>query len=85
MRPIHKEKYDWFVQNETICQTASESCQSSDDDSEIAVKASPLLNTNPDQSLKTEFVVPTHSIMQGPQSMPALLVDHFEFEVRTHY
>ncbi|KAK0176999.1 hypothetical protein PV328_001094 [Microctonus aethiopoides] len=71
--------------NETIYQTASESCQSSDDDSEIAVKASSLLNTNPDQSLITEFVVPTHSIMQGPQSMPALLVDHFEFEVRTHY
>ncbi|CAD6240429.1 GSCOCG00008783001-RA-CDS [Cotesia congregata] len=73
--------------NETTDQTASESCQSSDEDSDAGGQARPLLNTSNNNdhqsSLLNEFLMPSHAVGQVPhaQNMPALLVDHFEFEV----
>ncbi|XP_053595738.1 signal transducer and activator of transcription B isoform X6 [Microplitis demolitor] len=76
--------------NETTDQTASESCQSSDEDSDVGAganagaQARPLLNSNNDHqsSLLNEFLMPTHAAGQVPhaQNMPGLLVDHFDFE-----
>ncbi|XP_034951553.1 uncharacterized protein [Chelonus insularis] len=69
--------------NETTDQTASESCQSSDEDSDIGAQARPLLNTSSDhQSLVNEYLMaPIHSSERPlPQNIPALLVDHIEFD-----
>ncbi|XP_044580254.1 putative uncharacterized protein DDB_G0282129 isoform X3 [Cotesia glomerata] len=71
--------------NETTDQTASESCQSSDEDSDAGGQARPLLNTSNNDhqsSLLNEFLMSSHAVGQVPhaQNMPALLVDHFEFE-----
>lgn len=65
-------------------QTASESCQSSDDDSDIGAQAGALMNSSAEnQSLLTEMFMPIHSSMQAQQSIAAPFHDNFDFEVKS--
>ncbi|XP_015116905.1 uncharacterized protein LOC107041059 isoform X2 [Diachasma alloeum] len=67
--------------NEVPDQTASESCQSSDDDSDVGARGGSLMNSNVEsQSLLTEMFLPMHSSMQVPQSIAAPFPENFDFE-----
>ncbi|XP_044002301.1 putative uncharacterized protein DDB_G0286901 isoform X2 [Aphidius gifuensis] len=60
--------------NETIDQTASDSCQSSDDDSDVGALAGSLLNSNPDNQFVTDFLMP------GSIRIPGSAISDYEFE-----
>ncbi|XP_011304661.1 uncharacterized protein cmb isoform X2 [Fopius arisanus] len=70
--------------NEVPDQTASESCQSSDEDSDTGVrvdKLAVLMNSNAEnQSLLPEIFMPMQSSVQGSQAIAAPFPDNFDFE-----